>query len=84
MQGDNFKTVVVTIGRNDRGKVIPLIEYTLRNVVLSSVSVGGGGGDKPVEIVTMNYNHITWDFNPQKSEGGQVKTSWDLSKNATA
>src|SRR5947209_20599965 len=34
-KGDNFKTVTVTVGRNDKGAVIPLIEYTLKNVVLS-------------------------------------------------
>lgn len=83
-KGDNFKSVIVTVGRNDKGAVIPLIEYTLKNVVLSSVSIGGGGGDKPVETVTLNYNHITWDFDSQKAEGGkegQVKTVWDLAKN---
>ena len=83
-KGDTFKTVVVSIGRNDKGKLIPLIEYTLRNVVLSSISIGGGGGDKPVETVTMNYNHITWVFHSQQSEGGQVKTAWDVAKNTTA
>ena len=86
-KGDNFKTVEVVVGRNDKGAVIPLIKYTLKNVVLSSISIGGGGGDKPVETVTMNYNHITWDFHTQKAEGaeqGHVDTKWDLAKNTNA
>jgi len=83
-KGDTFKTVEITVGRNDKGTVIPLIKYTLKNVVLSSISVGGGGGDKPVETVTMNYNQITWDFHAQKAEGEQVKTSWDVVKNTSA
>jgi type VI secretion system secreted protein Hcp len=83
-KGDNFTEVLITIARNDKGAVLPLITYTMKNVVLSSISVGGGGGDKPVETVTLNYNHITWDFHTQKAEGaeaGHVATMWDLAKN---
>src|SRR3712207_3882260 len=45
-KGDNFTEVLITVARNDKGVVLPLITYTLKNVVFSSVSVGGGGGDK--------------------------------------
>jgi len=86
-KGDNFTSVEVVVARNDKGAVLPLIKYTLKNVVLSSVSIGGGGGDKPVETVTLNYNHITWDFTTQKAEGakeGHVDTKWDLAKNKAA
>lgn len=86
-KGDNFSEVKVVVARNDKGAVLKLIEYTLKNVVVSSVSIGGGGGDKPVETLTMNYNHITWDFHHQKSEGsegGHVDTKWDLAKNTNA
>src|SRR3954451_15953742 len=38
-KGDNFPSVEVVVGRNDKGAVIPLIKYTLKNVVLSSVSI---------------------------------------------
>jgi len=86
-KGDNFSEVKITIGRNDKGTVLPIIVYTLKNVVISSVSVGGGSGDKPVETVTLNYNHITWDYHHQKaesSEAGHVETKWDLAMNTNA
>ena len=82
-RGEVFKSAEVIVARNDKGAVLPLIKYTLKNVVLSSVSIGSGGG-KPVETVTMNYNHITWDFHHQKVEGsepGQVSAKWDLLRN---
>ena len=35
--------------RNDAGRVSVLLRYILKKVLISSVSVEGGSGDKPVE-----------------------------------
>jgi type VI secretion system secreted protein Hcp len=83
-KGTILGTVKVTIGRNDKGSVLPLMVYELENAVLSSVSVGGGSGDKPVATLTINYSKITWTYSAQKEEGGkegEVKASWDVSTN---
>src|ERR1051325_854228 len=83
-RGDTFKSVVLVVGRNDKGLVLPLITFTLQNVVLSSISIGGEGGQKPVETVTMNYGHMEWEFHHRKAEGsetGHVNTKWDLATN---
>lgn len=84
-QGTGFPQVDIIIGRNDSGKVIELMRYTMKNVLISSISVGGGGGDKPVETVTLNYNDIAWKFTSQKSSVGQngvVNGTWNLATNA--
>ncbi|PYS81578.1 MAG: type VI secretion system tube protein Hcp [Acidobacteria bacterium] len=86
-QGTAFPQVDVIIGRNDSGKVIELMRYTMKNCLISSVSIGGGGGDKPVETLTLNYNQLTWKFTSQKPEvgvKGVVDGKWDLAKNAAA
>lgn len=62
MEAKVFPQVNIIIGRNDAGRVSVLLRYTLKSVVISSVSVAGGGGDKPVETVTLNYNSISWDY----------------------
>jgi type VI secretion system secreted protein Hcp len=83
-KGTVLGTVKITVGRNDKGAVLPIILYELENSVLSSVSVGGGSGDKPVETLTLNYSKITWTFNAQKEAGGkegEVKAAWDVSTN---
>ena len=84
-QGTGYPQVDIIIGRNDSGKVIELMRYTMKNVLVSSISVGGGGGDKPVETVTLNYNDIAWKFTSQKSTIGQngvVNGTWNLATNA--
>ena len=57
-----FPRVDILIGRNDGGRVSVLLRYILKNVLISSVSVSGGGGDMPVETVTLSYNSISWDY----------------------
>jgi type VI secretion system secreted protein Hcp len=83
-EGKAYPKVDIIIGRNDSGKVIELMRYTMQNCLISSISVGGGGGDKPVETVTLNYNQITWNYTPQKPEigaEGNVNGKWSLSTN---
>ena len=63
---------------------MPGTSFASENAVLSSLSIGGGSGDKPVETLTINYSKITWTYNAQKEEGGkegEVKASWDVSTN---
>src|SRR5579864_3320674 len=48
-QAKPLASVKVTVGQNESGKVNPILVYTLTNALVSSVSVGGGGGGKPQE-----------------------------------
>jgi type VI secretion system secreted protein Hcp len=83
--GKSFPQVDIVVGRNDDGKVIELMRYTMKNVLISSISVGGGGGDKPVETVSLNYNAMTWKYTSEKESIGQngvVNGSWNLATNA--
>ncbi|MES1265632.1 MAG: type VI secretion system tube protein Hcp [Variovorax sp.] len=62
---------VFTIARNDESAaVLPLIVITLANVVITSISMSGGG-DMPVETVTLNFTHMKLDYTVQKAEGGK-------------
>jgi type VI secretion system secreted protein Hcp len=85
--GTNLKTVTLTVGRNDAGKVLPYLVYTLENTLVTSVSHSGGGGDRPTETITLNYTKIKWDFTEQKADLGKKGNNgavWDLSKNVAA
>ena len=62
MEAKIFPRVELIIGRTDAGRVSVLMRYILKNVLISSISIGGGAGDMPVETLTLDYNSISWDY----------------------
>jgi type VI secretion system secreted protein Hcp len=82
--GTAIPDVKVYVLQNEEGKMNPILTFEMKNVLISSDSIGGGGGAKPVETVTMNYSAISWTYKPQVPEGdvkGQDAASWDLAAN---
>jgi type VI secretion system secreted protein Hcp len=56
----------VTVGRNNDGLVVPLMVYSLIDVIVSSVSAASSGGDRPAETLTLNFTGIEWEYAPQQ------------------
>lgn len=79
-----IKEVKLTVGQNESGAVNNVIVYDMKNVLVSSYSVGGGGGSKPIESILFNYSEITWTYKPQTVGGestGQTVAKWNLATN---
>jgi len=84
LRGADIGKVTITTGRNDSGTMLPLMVYTLEECLISSVSTSGGGGDKPVETLTLNFTRIEWEYNQQKSDvskAGKVAAVWNIKTN---
>ena len=80
-EGKPFPQVDIIVGRSDGGKVAESMRYTLRNVIISSIAVGGGGGTEPVETLTLNYTKITWKFTGMVAgEKKTIERTWDLTR----
>ena len=84
-QATNIPTLTFTVGQNEAGKVTKTWVYVMTNALVSSISIGGGGGGKPQETVTFNYTAITWTYVQQVSavsDSGNAAATWNLSTNA--
>jgi len=82
--GSHIKEVKLELCRAGGDKLI-YMEYTMNNVIISSLSTGGGGGGEPTESVTFNYGKINLNYIKQAREGGgaagNVPAGWDLEAN---
>jgi type VI secretion system secreted protein Hcp len=85
-QGVELKKATLTIyvqaaGKHNtseqKGDALKLFVYTLENVIISSVTVSGGGEDTPTETLTLNYSCINWSH----ERSGSKTAGWDLAKN---
>lgn len=79
--GKHIKKITLELCRATGDKQ-PYMKYELEDVVISSVSIGGGGGGIPTESVTFNYGKINWVYTETDHQTGkkkgEVKKWWDL------
>jgi type VI secretion system secreted protein Hcp len=61
------------------------MEIKMEEVIVYSISPGGGKGGDPSESVSFNYGKIKWTYTQQKRKdgtgGGNVSGGWDLTLN---
>ncbi len=83
--GTHIGKVVLQLNRAAGDSRQKYMEYTLTNVIISSVSIGGGGGGVPTESVTFNYGELTTVYTKQARKGGggagEVPAGWSLENN---
>ena len=90
-RGNTLKKAVITIYQaseeDSKSAPVAFFTYDWTDVIIGSVSVGAGGGDLPIETLSLNYTAIKWAYKQQKQDSpgtasGDVSASWDLEKNA--
>ena len=66
-------------------KPLEYLKIELKNVLISSISTGGSGGEERLtENVTLNFETVKVEYTPQKDDGGggAVQTfGWDIGAN---
>jgi type VI secretion system secreted protein Hcp len=83
--GQHIDEVTLELQRAAGESKVKYMEYKLNDVIISSISVGGGGNSVPVETLSFNYAKISWTYTMQKRAGGggggNVAAGWDLTTN---
>lgn len=73
--------------RKAGGTAMEYLKITMRDVMVSSVSTGGSGGeDRLTENVTLNFSKVTLAYSPLKDDGtagAEKLAGWDIAANKT-
>lgn len=89
-QAKNLGTTRLHLARQDANaggaevNAADYMVYEMTNTMVSSVSIGGGGGGIPQETISLNFSKITWTYKKQKmetGEPGQIVNFWDQQNN---
>jgi type VI secretion system secreted protein Hcp len=66
-------------------KPLEYIKITMKDVLVSSVSTGGGNGDNRItEIITLNFAEYKVEYTPQKKDGSggaPIVAGWNIVRN---
>ncbi len=82
--GKHFKEAVLTV-RKAGEKPLEYLKITLKDIIISSVSLGGSGGeDRLTENVSLNFAEFKTEYVPQKKDGtgdAAIEAAWNISQN---
>lgn len=84
-KGDQYTEAKLTV-RKAGGSPLEYIILTMKDVIITSLSTGGSGGeDRLTENVTLNFREVHFDYQPQKpdgsKDGGEIKYGWNIAEN---
>ncbi len=83
--GKHFATALLTV-RKAGEKPVEYIKIKLEEVLITSISTGGSGGeDRLTENVTLNFAKVSLDYTPQDDKGAAgtaIPMAWDIAANA--
>ncbi|SAL03677.1 Hcp1 family type VI secretion system effector [Caballeronia calidae] len=88
-QGVHMPEAVLTLRKAGGNEPVEYLKITLKEVLISGLSLGFGGGEQVSENVTLNFAQFKMEYQPQDNngakKGGVVAGMWNIPKNtATA
>lgn len=85
--GKHFKEGVLVV-RKAGEKPVEYLKITMKEILVSSVSTGGSGGeDRLTENISLNFASFKTEYVPQKPDGSAdatITASWHIAENRSA
>ena len=83
--GEHIKKAVLTVRKAGKEQH-EFLKVTFSDILVSSyqTSGSGGGGEIPMESISLNYTKVEFEYKEQKPDGtlgGAVKAGWDTKAN---
>lgn len=83
--GSQMGDAVLTVRKAGK-KPLSYVVISLKDVIVTSVSTGGSGGeDRLTENVTLNFAKVKFEYTAQKqdgsADGGAIPMTWDIPGN---
>lgn len=82
--GKHFDKATLTV-RKAGEKALEYIKLTMKEVLITSISTGGSGGeDRLTENISLNFAQYEFEYIPQKADGtgdAAMKYGWDIQAN---
>ncbi|TFW14847.1 Hcp family type VI secretion system effector [Duganella callida] len=86
-KGSHIPKAVLLVRKAGEGQQ-RYIEITMEEVLVTSISTGGSGGeDRLTENVSLNFGKVSFAYAPQDAKGGvgaDATFKWDIAENAAA
>lgn len=84
--GKQFEEVNIECFRSDgENEAIKYLEINMLDVIVSNYSISGGGGDIPIENLSLAYSKVTYQYDPKTkadaAAAGVQPVSHDLKTN---
>jgi type VI secretion system secreted protein Hcp len=71
--GDQFKSVDLECFRADGDNApIKYLEVNMEDVIVSNVNLSGGGGDIPIENISLGYSKVTYKYDSKKKSDAKA------------
>jgi type VI secretion system secreted protein Hcp len=82
--GKHYKEALLTV-RKAGEKPLEYLKITMKEVLVSSISTGGSGGeDRLTESISLNFAEFKVEYTPQKQDGSGdavIEAVWNIAKN---
>lgn len=84
-KGTHYDDATLTL-RKAGGDPLPYLIITLEEIIVTSVTTGGSGGeDQQTENITLNFGAFKYAYQPQDNKGakkgGAIEVKYDIAKN---